>query len=171
MDLEEIRQVVSLYALALDSHDWDLFDDIFTADLECDYVGEMRWSNLASFKADFARLHESTAGHQHFLATPYVVIEGDRAFALTYGRWRVFRTSPAREALDLSEGGAWYDDELISTPAGWRIKRRTARNFWRSGTLPEAGGEAYVVDSFPEWAKAGRVAYINAFRRQKGARS
>lgn len=167
MDIDEIRDVVSLYSVALDSHCWDLFEAIFTDDVDSDYVGEMRWSDLASFKRDFAQLHETVAGHQHFLDVPRVVIEGDRAFALTYGRWSVFRASPAIEPMDLSEGGAWYDDELIRTAGGWRVCRRVARNFWRRGTRPEEGHAPMVLDSFPDWAKAGRVGYINALRRRR----
>ena len=168
MDLEEIRGVLNLYPVLLDSHSWDLFDELFTQDVEADYAGgQMHWFDLASFKRDFARLHEGMAGHQHLLGTPQVVIEGDRAFALTHGRWNVFRASPAVEPMDLSEGGAWYDDELVRTAAGWRVRRRVARNFWRRGTKPEEGAPPLAVDSFPEWARTGRVGYLNALRRRR----
>jgi hypothetical protein len=167
MSQEAIVAVVNLYSVALDSHSWDLFDEIFTQDVESDYPGEhLHWYDLASFKRDFARMHESTAGHQHLLGYPQVVIDGDRAFSLTYGRFNVFRTSPAVKVQDMSEGGAWYDDELIRTPAGWRIRHRVARNFWRIGSLPGEGDAPLVVESFPEWARSGRVGYVNALRKQ-----
>ena len=169
MSKQAITEVVNLYGIALDSHSWDLFDAIFTPDVECDYCHVLHWSDLASFKREFAQMHEATAGHQHFLGVPQIVVEGDRAFAFTYGRFYLFRKSPATEVQDLSEGGAWYDDELVRTPVGWRIRRLVARNFWWRGTMPEEGPWPAVVDSFPELARKGEIAFVNALRRQLGA--
>ena len=125
----------------------------------------MRWTDLKSWVADFKEMHESTAGHQHFLAPPQVIVEDDRAFALTYGQFKVFRKTPALEDGDLSNGGAWYDDELVRTPEGWRISRRIARNFWWQNSLPEEGPAKRIVDSFPEWVRGGNSPYMNALRR------
>jgi hypothetical protein len=166
MSKNAIAEVLNLYGIALDTHSWDLFDAIFTTDVDADYCHVLRWSDLASFKREFAQMHEATVGHQHFLGVPQIVLEGDRAFALTYGRFNLFRKSPAVEDSDMSEGGAWYDDELVRTSAGWRIARRVARNFWWRGTMPEQGPYPAIVDSFPELARNGEVAYVNALRRQ-----
>jgi hypothetical protein len=169
VDKQAITEVVNLYSVAIDSHSWDLFDAIFTADVELDYCHVLGWSDLASFKRDFAAMHEPTVGHQHFLGVPQIVVEGDRAWALTYGRFNLFRASPATEPDDMSQGGAWYDDELVRTPAGWRIRKRVARNFWWQGSLPEQGPHPCVVDSFPELARKGEIAFVNALRRQLGS--
>ncbi|MEO6717966.1 MAG: hypothetical protein ABIM50_12060 [Novosphingobium sp.] len=66
----------------------------------------------------------------------------------------------------MSRGGAWHDDELALTSAGWRIVKRTARNFWRAGSSADGDGSPMVADSFPDVAAAGRVGYINALRAQ-----
>lgn len=166
MSKNAVANIIQLYATALDSHSWDLFEDIFTPDVEADYCNALHWFDLASFLRDFTEMHEATAGHQHFLGVPQIVLDGDRAFALTYGRFNLFRTSPAAEPGDMSEGGVWYDDELIRTSAGWRIRKRFARNFWWQNTLPADGPAARVVDSFPEWVKSGRSPYMNALREQ-----
>lgn len=165
MSHQAITAVINLYSAAIDSHSWDLFDEIFAPDVELDYCHVLRWSDLASFKRDFAEMHEPTKGHQHFLGVPQIVVEGERAWALTYGRFNLFRTSPAAEPFDMSEGGAWYDDELALTEAGWRITKRTARNFWWRGSLPAQGPYPMVVDSFPELARNGEIGFINAMRR------
>ena len=167
-DKAAITEVVNLYAIALDSHSWDLFDEIFTPDVVSDYCHVLYWTDLASFKRDFTEMHESTAGHQHFLGVPQIIVEGDRAWSLTYGRFNVFRTSPAVEVSDMSQGGASDDDELVRTPAGWRICKRVARNFWWQGSLPEQGPYKRIVDSFPEMARNGEIGYINALRRLTG---
>ena len=169
MSQEAITAVVNLYSVAIDSHSWDLFDEIFAPDVELDYCHVLRWSDLATFKHDFAEMHEATKGHQHFLGIPQIVIEGDRAWALTYGRFNLFRKSPAAGDFDMSEGGAWYDDELVRTEAGWRIRKRVARNFWWRGTMPDQGPYPRIVDSFPEAARNGEVGFVNALRRQLGA--
>jgi len=168
MDKTAISEVINLYAVALDTHSWDLFDLIFASHVHADYCHVLQWTDLASFKRDFAQMHESTAGHQHFLGVPQILVEGDHAWALTYGRFNLFRTSPAVEADDMSQGGAWYDDELSRTSHGWRICKRVARNFWWQGSLPEQGPYKQVVDSFPELARKGEIGFLNALRRVSG---
>lgn len=168
MEKAVITEVINLYSVAIDSHSWDLFDAIFTPDVVLDYCRVLAWTDLAAFKRDFAAMHEPTAGHQHFLGVPQIVVEGDRAWALTYGRFNLFRNALAAEPGDMSQGGAWYDDELVRTPAGWRIARRVARNFWWQGSLPEQGPHKRIVDSFPEMARNGEIGYINALRRLMG---
>jgi hypothetical protein len=166
MTQETIAAVLDLYAVALDSHSWDLFDEIFTADVEADYAeGQLHWHDLASFKRDFKALHEGMKGHQHILGAPQIVVEDDRAFALTYGHFNVFWASPAPGPFDMSDGGAWYDDELVRGNAGWRVRKRVARNFWIRG-VRALGQAPLAVDSFPEWVRTGRVGYMNALRRR-----
>jgi hypothetical protein len=172
MSEESVATVLSLYSLALDSHSWDLFDEIFAPDVEIRYPGELHWQGLASFKRDFAKMHEAAAGHQHLLGAPHILIDGDRAFALTYGRFNFFRVTRAVGPSDLSEGGAWYDDELSRSSDGWRVRKRVVGNFWWRGAMPEEGDVPRVVDSFPEWVRTGRVGYMNALRehlRKKNA--
>jgi len=165
---EEIASVINLYSIALDSRSWDLFDLIFTEDVVCDYCHVLKWNDLASFRAEFTEMHEATAGHQHFLGPPQIVVKGDRAWALTYGRFNLFRVARAEKVDDMSQGGAWYDDELRRTPAGWRICKRTARNFWWQGTMPQDGPHPVIVDSFPQLAREGKIGFLNALREQAG---
>jgi SnoaL-like domain len=168
MSQESIARVLSLYSIALDSHSWDLFDEIFTPNVEVSYPVALHWHDLASFKRDFTQMHEAVAGHQHFLGVPYLIVKGDRAFALTYGRFNFFKVSPAAGPAEMSEGGAWYDDELVRLPEGWRVCKRSVGNFWWRGAMPAEGDVPRVVDSFPEWVKAGRVGYMNALRESLG---
>ncbi len=171
MSLEAIGQVVGLYSVALDSHSWDLFDAVFAENVEADYPAHLHWFDLASFKAEFTRMHEPVISHLHQLGIPQAVIDGDRAWTLTYGTYRLMYQRRAEKFGDMTEGGAWYDDELLRTPAGWRIVKRTARNFWWRGAFEEDGDHPTAVNSFPEEAAAGRVGYINALRARiaKGA--
>jgi hypothetical protein len=171
MSEQDIIQTVGLYSVALDSHSWDLFDAVFAPNVVSDYPGGLFWRDLASFKADFTRMHEPVISHQHHLGMPQVVVDGNRAWTLTYGTYRLLRARKVEKFGDMTEGGAWYDDELQRTPAGWRIVSRKARNFWWRGTFAEDGDCPVAVNSFPEEAAAGRVGYINALRAKiaKGA--
>jgi hypothetical protein len=167
-DKQAIAEVINLYGLALDTRSWDLFADIFTADVIADYCHVLRWTDLASFVRDFTQMHEPTAGHQHFLGVPQIVVEGDRAWALTYGRFNLFKKSPAEDVFDMSHGGASYDDELVRTQQGWRICKRTARNFWWQGSLPENGPWKQIVDHYPTMARDGEIGFLTAYRRLAG---
>jgi hypothetical protein len=167
-DKQQITEVINMYAIALDTRSWDLFEDVFTQDVIADYCHVLYWSDLASFVRDFTPMHETTAGHQHFLGVPQIIVEGDRAWALTYGRFNVFKNSPAADVFDMSHGGATYDDELIRTPRGWRISKRVARNFWWQGSLPENGPYKQIVDHYPTMARNEEIGYLNAYRRVTG---
>jgi hypothetical protein len=167
-DKQAIAEIINLYQIALDTRSWDLFEDIFTADVVADYCHVLYWTDLAAFVRDFRPMHEETAGHQHSLGVPHIIVEGDRAWALTYGRFNVFKNSPAADAFDMSHGGATYDDELIRTPRGWRISKRVARNFWWQGSLPEDGPYKRIVDHYPTMARNEEIGFLNAYRRVTG---
>ena len=83
MSTESIANILGLYSIALDSHSWDLFDEIFTPDVETIHPGNLHWRGLAPLKADFIKAHNGVAGHHHFLGPPQILVKGDRAFALT----------------------------------------------------------------------------------------
>jgi hypothetical protein len=162
MSQNSIASVLSLYSIALDSHSWDLFDEIFAPDVEVDYPAGLHWHGLPAFKQDFAAMHETTAGHQHLLGPPHIIINDDRAFALTYGHFIVLRTSVDAGRFSMTEGGAWYDDELVCRSVGWRVRKRVARNFWSRRTESDAAEMTRFTDSFPDWVRSGRVSYMNA---------
>ena len=124
MSEQEVVQTVGLYAVALDSHSWDLFDAVFAPNVVSDYPGGLFWRDLAMFKADFTRMHEPVISHQHHLGMPQVVVDGDRAWTLTYGSYRLLRARKVEKFGDMTEGGAWYDDELVRENGQWLFARR-----------------------------------------------
>jgi hypothetical protein len=160
-------KVVHLYSIAIDFPHWDLFDEIFTPDVELDYCHVLGWSDLASFKRDFAGMHDDLPGHQHFLGVPQIVIEGDRAWALTYGRFNLFRRSPATELGDMSQGGAWYDaNSSARRPAGAFASASPATSGGRVRCPRKARSASGRL--LPRPAGKGEIAFVNALRRQLG---
>ena len=123
-DRLEIQDLMVAYSHAVDTRDWDAFDDVFTPDAIIDYteMGGTRGGVTAT--KDFLRMampHFSS--FQHMVATSKVTIDGDTA------EGRTICHNPM--VIDKGNGethvffcGLWYRDRFVRTPAGWRIKER-----------------------------------------------
>lgn len=130
-DIIAITQMLNLYGLAMDTQRWALFDRIFTGDVDADYGPTSHWTDLARFKSDFAAFHDPFDSTQHTLSTHIVTVDGDRAQSFCNGSWRLVRK--AVDGAPLWDGTGWYEDDLIRTAEGWRIKARTCRITWWTG--------------------------------------
>jgi 3-phenylpropionate/cinnamic acid dioxygenase small subunit len=163
---EEIIQLLNLYALAVDTQRWDLFDRVFTEYVDADFGPGVHWTSLAQFKADFAAFHAPFDATQHVMTNHLVTEDGDVAHALTYGSWRLIRH--AVDGGSLWDGTGWYDDELVRTHLGWRIRKRVCRVVWFTGnprvkdTLPGVVFEDRT-DVLRQEAQAGRLGFLAAF--------
>lgn len=164
-DITAIINVVNLYPVAVDTENWDLFDQIFTPDTDADWGGPAAWKDLASLKRDFATIHAPITTTQHAICGHHVVVDGDRASCISYVHARFIREAPGG---NMFEANGWYDDRLVRTPAGWRIKKRVCRSNWTGGnpavmqTAPAVDEGEHVFDSYKTEAKAGRVGHVNA---------
>jgi hypothetical protein len=164
-DVPAIIHIINLYGFAVDTQRWDLFDRIFTADVDADFGESSHWSDLAKFKADFAVFHDPFDGTQHVMTNHLVDVVGDVAYAFTYGAWRLIRKGV--EGRDSWEGTGWYDDELVRSGGQWLIKRRTCRIVWWDGNLlvqETIPGVKFKLESsvLRREGNAGRVRYLNA---------
>ena len=124
-DVVAITQLVNLYGLAVDSQRWELFDRIFTTDVDADYGATSHWTSREQFKSDFAAFHAPFDSTQHTMSTHVVHVDGDRAFSFCNGGWRLVRKAAGGDPL--WDGTGWYDDALVRTPGGWRITLRVCR--------------------------------------------
>lgn len=167
-DVIAITQLVNLYGLAVDTQRWDLFDRIFTADVDADYGPTSHWTSLAQFKSDFAVFHDPFDSTQHGMSTHVVHIDGDRANSFCNGSWRLVRK--AVDGNPLWDGTGWYDDALVRTGDGWRIRSRVCRITWWTGdpfvneTIP---GVKFTLSTtvLRREAEAGRIGLLNAIAR------
>jgi SnoaL-like domain len=169
-DLQSITHIINLYGIAVDSQRWELFDRIFTKDVEADFSETAHWRDLASFKSDFAVFHRIFDNTQHAMMNHLVDISGNTAHAFTYGMWRLMRSGV--EGGDLWEGTGWYDDELTRTDQGWRIKRRLCKVVWWGGNprVQETDpGVKFVLHptSVRREGQAGHVGFLNAISARK----
>lgn len=164
-DIVQVIQLINLYGLAMDTQRWDLFDRIFTSDVEADFGAPSHWTDLATFKADFAAFHTPFDATQHTMSNHVVRVDGDSANAFTYGSWRLIRKGV--EGGDLWEGTGWYDDNLVRDNGRWLIQRRICRVSWWGGnplvqeTAPDI---KFNMKSFSlrSEGKAGKLNYLNA---------
>jgi len=164
-DKLEVMNVVNLYGFAVDTQRWDLFDRIFTADIDADYSETSHWTDLKTFKSDFEAFHDGFDGHQHSMMGHMVELKGDTAYAMTYATWRLVRRGV--DGGEFWEGQGWYDDVLVRVGDSWRIKSRICRIIWWGGnplvqeTTP---GVKFTLpmDALRAEAKAGRVRFMKA---------
>ena len=73
-DESDIKHVVNLYGLAVDTQAWELFDQVFTEDVDADYSETSHWRDLATLKSDFEVYHDPFDGTQHTIDKQTVVI-------------------------------------------------------------------------------------------------
>lgn len=131
-DRRAIDDVLYRYAHALDFREWELMDEVFAPDAVADFlelggVHEGREA-IVSFVAAALTGLDAT---QHIIATPRVLLDGDRATATCYLQAQhVFRGAPGGDHFLV---GGHYVDELVRTPEGWRITHRTLHMTWSEG--------------------------------------
>ena len=167
-DMAEIVNVVNLYALAVDTLQFDLFDMVFTADARVDFP-KFVLTGIASIRGRFAEAHAPLDTSQHVVTNHQVLVSGDMANCISYSRVRFVRNLPDGGG-NWWETGGWYDDHLVRTPAGWRIDSRVCRTNWWDGnprvaetlpTSPARPGPALLR----RVAAAGEISYIDVLRR------
>ena len=133
-DKAAIIEAMNLYAVALDAHEWDLFDRIFTEDVVMDMglIG-VTWTGRTEFKQGLQNSCDALDAHQHSITGHLVHVEGDTARAFCYGTWTLVRE--AAEGGRTWMGMGWYDDELVRVDGGWKFRRRVCRLLSWTGNL------------------------------------
>jgi hypothetical protein len=166
-DAIAIANVINLYALAVDTLQWDIFDRVFTADVKADFGGAAKWRDLESLKRDFAVIHAPFRATQHTTTNHQAIVDDNRASAISYVHGRFIRDVP--EGGDMFESCGWYDDHLVRGVAGWRIQNRICRTIWSGGnplvlqTMPGVTVEQ-ELHSLKEEAAALRLSFLEALR-------
>jgi hypothetical protein len=136
LDRIAIQDVIALYSLGQDSHQGkdanvlEQWDQTFTDDATVDYsvaggtVGSYR--ELARWmrgESEQTGSMSAFSNWQHMLSLPNVKLEGDTATART-DFFATHRSLPtASSPIHFNAAGAFVD-ELVRTPAGWRISSR-----------------------------------------------
>jgi hypothetical protein len=117
-----VVDVAVRYAVACDTRDWRLFDDVFLPAARADYGEGFRHDG----RDGIVTMIRSTLGgcgpSQHLLGSHVVAIDGDTATSSC--QIRAWHRGVGDLAEVTYEAIGSYHDELVRTPAGWRIAFR-----------------------------------------------
>lgn len=165
-DIASIINVTNLYAVAVDSHRYDLFAQVFAEDIHCDFGGGpgAAFTDLATLQAVFKDIHAVFSATQHMVLGHTVTVNGDAAHCFSYVSARFRRGLEDGEGVFESTG--WYDDVLVRTADGWRIRERVSRMVTYGGdirvmqAMPGVDTN-YVLLSLAEEAAGGRIKFLS----------
>lgn len=118
-DLLDIQQVAARYMSFTARKEQDRWLEVFTAD------GIYNAFGTPYTLDDFPALLKSAPPGQYIGNVPIVDLDGDTATGVQHFVFVDQETHEMRLA--------WYDDEYVRTPDGWRIRRRSTTFMRRSG--------------------------------------
>ena len=128
-DRLEIQELFARYSHALDTMQWDLLDDVFTADAHIDYsamggiVGTLP-EQKAFLEATLPTVFQR--GYQHMVSNTLFEIAGDTARTRTM----LFNPMVIKDAQHVLFCGVWYVDRLVRVDGRWRIQERVEDRGW-----------------------------------------
>ena len=137
-DRIQIDDLLIRYAVAIDKKDWGLLDTCFTPDAHLDYTSA---GGIAGGYAEVrAWLEKALAAFPmtvHAVTNSVVELKGDAATV------RTLVTNPMGfpnedGSLHLFTVGAYYNDQMVRTDDGWKIRERIEEQAYMDGTLPGA---------------------------------
>lgn len=126
-DRLEIMDLLARYARGVDTKDWALWREVFTADARIDYRSA---GAIEGDRETVARWLETTLRAfpmtQHYITNIEIELDGDAA------RVRAMFYNPMRfpGADELSYCGGYYHHEMVRTPEGWRSRMLREENAW-----------------------------------------
>jgi 3-phenylpropionate/cinnamic acid dioxygenase small subunit len=145
-DRIEIDGLLTRYATAVDTRDWDLYQTVFTADAVIDYTssGGIR-GGLAEVTKWLTDALSIFSMSQHMVTNRDIRVTGDTATSRSYFYNPMGRTK-RDGTLELMFVGGFYRDQLRRTAEGWRITERIQDTAWSSSS-PGATGAPAVAGS------------------------
>lgn len=137
-DRIEINDLLIRYTTAIDTKDYSLLDTCFVPDAHLDYTSA---GGIAGAYPEVRQWLEKAlapfAVTVHFISNSVVDLGSDEAKARTCVLNPMGFPNPDG-SMHMFTVGAYYNDELVRTEAGWRIRKRVEESAFLEGTLPEA---------------------------------
>lgn len=129
-DRLEINELLARYCHAVDRKDWQAFRAIFTDDASLDFTAfGGPAGSVGELEAFLIPVLESLTASQHMTSTVMVDLDGDAATARSAAIVPMSRLDEeGQESTVVS--GLWYEDQLVRTPGGWRIRARKQVRSW-----------------------------------------
>jgi hypothetical protein len=134
LDRDEIGEVVSRFATALDLQDWPLFRSCFTDEIEVDY-SDLRGEPPSVVSADtfVDQRREALEGltTQHLSTNHIITVEGDSGTCTSCAV--IHRLRPRDDGHDAFDTHGYYSYTLTRTAEGWKICKVRQKVLWNSG--------------------------------------
>lgn len=137
LDCEEIRDVITRYALSFEAQDWAMHRACFTGEIEMDFAvsaaiggGPIRM-HVDEWVAGVRAFHETLAGRQHISIVQSIEITGDDAYARSLLHAQHYLPSKQGDPVQRMLG--WYGNWLVRTLKGWRVHKMVQHIDWNEG--------------------------------------
>lgn len=129
VDRAAIVDLTHLYCWALDTKDWGLLDQVFAHDARAYLIEDL--VGREAIKARIDRALAPMDRTQHAVFNHQIRIEGDVAYSRCHLQAQHVRRA-AHGGPNFMIGGR-YEDELVRTDDGWRIRFRRLVTLWSDG--------------------------------------
>jgi hypothetical protein len=131
----EIAALLSAYARAVDTKDWQLYRSVFTDDAHIDYSADVFTGSLDGaiefFYRDFSAMVTMSI---HYITNIESEIDGDTAAV----RAMFYNPTQINGVPELCMFGGYYHHELTRTPTGWRSRHLREEMVWTANS-PRVG--------------------------------
>ena len=131
-----IHDLLHRYAEMVDGREWGLFEQVFTQDARLDYTSTGGVEGDARMvMAWLDRALEPWPINLHCVSNIQIRFEEPGAHCRS-----AFHAPMARGELGAQQvitNAGYYEDVMVRTEAGWRIRERTCRQILMQGALPE----------------------------------
>lgn len=123
-DRIEIDDLLTRYATAVDTKDWELYENCFTPDAYIDYTasGGIK-GTLTEVRQWLSEVMPVFAVTQHLVTNRNVTLTGDTATSRAYF-FNPLGLPDGKGGMTVYFDGGYYNDVLVRTDEGWRISRR-----------------------------------------------
>jgi hypothetical protein len=133
-DRHEITDVLTRYTRAIDTHDWDALDTVFTPDAQIDY------SATGGTTGGFAKVKTWLAEtlpaifpkYQHLLGQLDITLDGDTATCAAYF-FNPMLMDDGQGGTKVVEVGGLCHHQLVRTADGWRSRALREELIWQRG--------------------------------------
>lgn len=131
-----IEDLLHRYSTAIDTRNFALLGQVFTADGVGDYTAS------GGIRGTLAEIQEWLAGAlgifsviQHLVTNVRVEVSGDEATSICY-LFNPLGYARADGGTEMLYCGGLYRDRLVRTEGGWRIRERVIDTLYLDGRLP-----------------------------------
>jgi 3-phenylpropionate/cinnamic acid dioxygenase small subunit len=131
-----IQDLLTLYAEMVDTRNWTLLDRVFTPDAQLDYTSTGGVAGDArTVMAWLDRALEPWPVNLHCITNVQIVFDDDGATSKAAFH-APMATGELGSQYAITNAG-YYEDLLVATPEGWRIRERVCNQILMVGSLPD----------------------------------